>query len=173
MPAQSIAQQQLMGMAYALKKGDMKPEDASDEVKKLADEMTLDQLKDYAETKHEGLPAKKESEEAPKKLSNIKTFEEFIAECDNETDEDEATDDEESVDEAANVGAPKIGDTVKFKLDDPDSGDNAMTPYGHKNGTVVTAKVTYVERERANTFQCDVEFSNGTEYSVHSSNFID
>lgn len=169
MPAASQAQQKLMGMAYAFKKGDMKPEDASDEVKKLADEMTLDQLKDYAETKHEGLPVKKESEETPKKLKNIKTFEEFIAECDDETDE------EESVDEynrAANVGAPKIGDTVKFKLDDPDSGNNAMTPYGHKNGTVVTAKVTYVERERANTFQCDVEFSNGTEYSVHSSNFI-
>ena len=96
MPAVSQAQQQLMGMAYALKKGDMKPEDASEEVKKLADEMTLDQLKDYAETKHEGLPAKKESEETPKKLKNIKTFEEFIAECDDETDDDGNIDDEES-----------------------------------------------------------------------------
>lgn len=172
MPAQSVAQQKLMGMAYALKKGDMKPEDASEEVKKLADEMTLDQLKDYAETKHEGLPAKKESKESSKKLTNIKTFEEFVAECDDETDEDENVEDEESVDEASRVGAPKIGDIVKFKLDDPDSGDNAMTPYGHKNGTVVTAKVTYVEKEKSNTFQCDVEFPNGAEYSVHSSDFI-
>lgn len=90
MPAQSVAQQQLMGMAYALKKGDMKPEDASEEVKKLADEMSIEQLKDYAETKHEGLPAKKESDETPKKLSNIKTFEEFVAECDDETDEEES-----------------------------------------------------------------------------------
>jgi hypothetical protein len=56
MPATSKAQQRLMGMAYALKKGDMKPEDASQEVKDLADSMTLKQLKDYAETKHEGLP---------------------------------------------------------------------------------------------------------------------
>jgi hypothetical protein len=56
MPATSKAQQRLMGMAYALKKGDMDPKDASQEVKDLADGMTLQQLKDFAETKHEGLP---------------------------------------------------------------------------------------------------------------------
>ena len=111
MPAVSQAQQKLMGMAYALKKGDMEPKDASDEVKQLADEMTLDQLKDYAETKHEGLPAKKESEETPKKLANIKTFEEFVSECDDEeTDEEESADDkkgEESVEEG-NLLEPSI-----------------------------------------------------------------
>ena len=56
MPSVSKAQQRLMGMAYALKKGDMKPADASQEVKDLADSMTLQQLKDFAETKHENLP---------------------------------------------------------------------------------------------------------------------
>ena len=56
MPSTSKAQQRLMGMAYALKKGDMDPKDASQEVKDLADSMTLQQLKDFAETKHEGLP---------------------------------------------------------------------------------------------------------------------
>ena len=56
MPSTSKAQQRLMGMAYALKKGDMEPADASQEVKDLADSMTLKQLKDFAETKHEGLP---------------------------------------------------------------------------------------------------------------------
>ena len=60
MPATSKAQQRLMGMAYALKKGEMKRADASDEVKDLADGMTLKQLKDYAETSHEGLPDKVE-----------------------------------------------------------------------------------------------------------------
>ena len=40
MPATSKAQQRLMGMAYALKKGDMDPADASQEVKDLADSMT-------------------------------------------------------------------------------------------------------------------------------------
>ena len=56
MPSTSKAQQQLMGMAYALKKGDMDPKDASQEVKDLANSMTLQQLKDFASTKHEGLP---------------------------------------------------------------------------------------------------------------------
>jgi hypothetical protein len=59
MPATSVAQQRLMGMAYALKKGELDPSDASQEVKDLADSMTLKQLKDYASTKHEGLPKKK------------------------------------------------------------------------------------------------------------------
>jgi hypothetical protein len=56
MPSVSKAQQQLMGMAYALKKGDMDPADASQEVKDLADSLSMKQLKDFAETKHEGLP---------------------------------------------------------------------------------------------------------------------
>jgi len=58
MPATSKSQQRLMAMAYSLKKGDMDPADASDEVKDLAAGMTLKQLKDYAATKHEGLPDK-------------------------------------------------------------------------------------------------------------------
>ena len=58
----SIAQQRLMGMAYALKTGEMDPEDASDEVKDLAKNMTVKQLKDFASTKHKGLPYKKENE---------------------------------------------------------------------------------------------------------------
>jgi hypothetical protein len=62
MPATSIAQQKLMAMAYSLKKGDMDPADASNEVKKLAASMTLKQLKDYASTEHEGLPKKKVQE---------------------------------------------------------------------------------------------------------------
>jgi hypothetical protein len=56
MPSTSISQQQLMGMAYSLKKGEMDPKDASQEVKDLADSMTLQQLKDFASTKHDGLP---------------------------------------------------------------------------------------------------------------------
>jgi hypothetical protein len=69
MPSTSIAQQQLMGMAYSLKKGDMDPKDASQEVKDLADSMTLQQLKDFASTKHKGLPDKVEEAK-----SNAKTI---------------------------------------------------------------------------------------------------
>jgi hypothetical protein len=52
MPSVSPEQQRLMGMAYSLKKGEMDPKDASEQVKKLADSMTLKQLKDFASTKH-------------------------------------------------------------------------------------------------------------------------
>lgn len=58
--ADSIAQQQLMGMAYALKIGEMDPEDASDEVKELAKSMSEKDLRDFAKTKHKGLPDKVE-----------------------------------------------------------------------------------------------------------------
>jgi len=56
MPSTSVAQQKLMGMAYALKKGELDPKDTSSEVQELADSMTLKQLKDFASTKHDGLP---------------------------------------------------------------------------------------------------------------------
>lgn len=85
MPSTSKAQQRLMGMAYALKSGEMDPKDASQEVKDLADSMTLKQLKDFAETKHKGLPDKVEEklkvgvtynwegkEWDPKKKDNVK-----------------------------------------------------------------------------------------------------
>lgn len=60
MPSTSRTQQRLMGVAYAVKKGDMQISDVDvdyrDKVKDLVDGMTLKQLKDFAETKHEGLP---------------------------------------------------------------------------------------------------------------------
>lgn len=64
MPSTSKTQQRLMGVAYAVKKGDMQISDVDadyrDKVKDLVDGMTLKQLKDFAETKHEGLPDKVE-----------------------------------------------------------------------------------------------------------------
>lgn len=61
--AESVAQQKLMAMALAYKRGEMK--DASPEVKKLASSMTEKQLRDFAATKHEGLPKKVQKESAP------------------------------------------------------------------------------------------------------------
>ena len=49
-------QQQLMGQAYAYKKGETKT--ASKAVKDLAASMSLKDLKDFASTKHKGLPDK-------------------------------------------------------------------------------------------------------------------
>lgn len=54
--AVSVAQQKLMAMALAYKRGEM--DDASDEVKKIADSMSEKDLEDFAKTKHKGLPDK-------------------------------------------------------------------------------------------------------------------
>lgn len=60
MPAQSKSQQRLMGVAYAVKSGDMQLSDVDvayrDKVESLVDGMTKKDLKKYAETKHDDLP---------------------------------------------------------------------------------------------------------------------
>jgi hypothetical protein len=61
--AESVAQQKLMALALQHKRGEMKG--ASSEVKKLASSMTEKQLRDYAATKHKGLPQKVQKEQAP------------------------------------------------------------------------------------------------------------
>lgn len=52
--AKSVAQQHFFGMVDAYKKGDLP--DASPAVKKAAKGMTKKQVKDFAKTKHKGLP---------------------------------------------------------------------------------------------------------------------
>jgi hypothetical protein len=54
MPAHSKAQQRFMGMVHAAQKGDM--ENPSPEVEKAADSMSDKDAKDFASTKHDGLP---------------------------------------------------------------------------------------------------------------------
>jgi len=60
MPSTSKSQQRLMGVAYAVKKGDMTLDEVDaeyrDKVQELVANMTLKQLKDFASTKHDGLP---------------------------------------------------------------------------------------------------------------------
>ena len=58
MPATSKAQQRLFGLAYAIKKGDMKKSDADAKAVEIADSMSLADLKKFAETDHKGLPDK-------------------------------------------------------------------------------------------------------------------
>ena len=57
----SKAQQRFMGMVYATKSGEMKA--PSSEVASAAAGMTTKQAKDFAKTKHKGLPEKKVSEQ--------------------------------------------------------------------------------------------------------------
>jgi hypothetical protein len=58
MPAVSKAQQRFMGMVHAAQKGE---EPASPEVAKVAKDMDKADAKDFASTKHKGLPMKKET----------------------------------------------------------------------------------------------------------------
>jgi hypothetical protein len=63
----SRAQQRFMGMVYAAKKGETP---ASPEVAKAASGMTKKAAKDFAKTKHEGLPEKKEETKEEVSLVN-------------------------------------------------------------------------------------------------------
>ena len=56
MPAKSKAQQQLFGMALAVRRGEMKRSEASKDVLDIVDsEMTDKEIEDFASTKHKGL----------------------------------------------------------------------------------------------------------------------
>ena len=57
MPAVSKAQQRFMGMVYAVKKGEMAA--PSPEVADAATSIKKKYAKDFASTKHKGLPEKK------------------------------------------------------------------------------------------------------------------
>jgi hypothetical protein len=69
--ALSKQQQKFMGMVYAVKKGDM--EAPSPEVAKAAESMTKKQAKDFAKTKHEGLPEVKEQMDDSTEMSTNQT----------------------------------------------------------------------------------------------------
>ncbi len=70
MPAKSKAQQRFMGMVHAVQKGDM--EAPSPEVAKVAADMDDKSAKDFASTKHKGLPNKVKSESINKLKEIIK-----------------------------------------------------------------------------------------------------
>lgn len=62
MPATSQQQQKLMGIVRALQKGDIKPSQASGKAKEMAKSMKKSDVKDFASTKHKGLPKKVKKE---------------------------------------------------------------------------------------------------------------
>ena len=61
MPAVSKAQQKFFGIVRAIQKGDMAP--TTPETAKAAADMKKKDVKDFASTKHKGLPDKKEVKE--------------------------------------------------------------------------------------------------------------
>lgn len=58
MPAKSQAQQKLMGLALAVKRGDVAKKSVSKQIQNLAKSMSEKDLKKFAGTKHAGLPEK-------------------------------------------------------------------------------------------------------------------
>jgi hypothetical protein len=56
--AESQQQQKLFGLALSVKRGQTSRSEASAEVLKIVDSMSEKQIRDYAKTKHEGLPKK-------------------------------------------------------------------------------------------------------------------
>jgi len=56
MPARSKAQQRLFGLAYAVKKGDLPRSAVSDDVLGIVDSLSKAKIRDFAATKHDGLP---------------------------------------------------------------------------------------------------------------------
>ena len=70
MPSQSKQQQKFMGMVHALKKGDIEPSSVSKSVKDAAKSMSKKDAKDFASTKHKGLP-KKVKQEILNKLKEL------------------------------------------------------------------------------------------------------
>lgn len=77
MPAKSKSQQRLMGMVHAYKKGELKTSDIDPDlrkkVKKIAGGMKNKSAKDFAKTKHKGLPEKVKEDTLP-------TFKEYLIE---------------------------------------------------------------------------------------------
>jgi hypothetical protein len=67
MPSSSKQQQKFMGIVHAIQKGDIDPSDVSPEAQKVAQDMNPSDVKDFASTKHKGLP-KKVKQEILKKL---------------------------------------------------------------------------------------------------------
>lgn len=71
--AVSKQQQKIMGLALSVKRGDTPKTKVSKKVQDMAKKMSEKDLKDFAKTKHKGLPKTKETEE-----SDIKKIEENI-----------------------------------------------------------------------------------------------
>jgi hypothetical protein len=84
MPAKSKAQQRFMGMVHAVQKGEL--DNPSSEVEKAADSMSDADAKDYASTKHKGLPNHVKKENMEKELKEIirQTYRESLRESVNE-----------------------------------------------------------------------------------------
>jgi len=66
--AKSKAQQKFMGLVHSVQKGETDPEDVSKNVKDAAKSMKKKDVKDFASTKHKGIPSKVKKEQKLREL---------------------------------------------------------------------------------------------------------
>lgn len=76
MPSKSKSQQRFFGMVHAYQNGDLDSKDVSKKIKKAAKSMTKKDVKDFAKTKHKGLPnhVKKHKNKKEKNESKMRVF---------------------------------------------------------------------------------------------------
>tara|TARA_R110000868_G_scaffold181220_7_gene422078 strand:- start:5643 stop:6674 length:1032 start_codon:yes stop_codon:yes gene_type:complete len=70
------------------------------------------------------------------------------------------------------VAQYKVGDLVRFKLNDPDVMSGEMSELGYENGDIVSAKIVYLKKE-GNGLNVDVRTSKGITWNIDSSEFIE
>ncbi len=78
--AESGQQQKLFGLALSVKRGETPRSEVSDSVLKIVDDMSEKKIRDFAKTKHEGLPKKVETKEEAIKNALIDRMSKKIAE---------------------------------------------------------------------------------------------
>jgi hypothetical protein len=92
MPSKSKSQQKFMGIVHGVQKGEIDPNDVSQDVKDTADSMKKKDVKDYASTKHKGLPTKVKKEnmnELFEQIFNEGAFPDRTTQADSFTEPDE------------------------------------------------------------------------------------
>ena len=123
MPAKSKAQQKFMGMVHAAQKGE-KP--ASKEVAKVAKDMPKKAAKDFASTKHKGLPAKAKKSKAEESL--LKDFEQAVEEATITQGPNKGKQWSSKTPGVTNPAFPKGGIDPKSGVPSPDDGATAPPP---------------------------------------------
>ena len=123
MPAKSKAQQKFMGMVHAAQKGE-KP--ASKEVAKVAKDMPKKAAKDFASTKHKGLPAKVKKSKTEESL--LKDFEEAVEEATITQGPNKGKQWSSKTPGVTNPSFPKNGIDPKSGVPSPDDGATAPPP---------------------------------------------
>ena len=115
MPAKSKRQQRLMGMINAIQKGEMKA--PSKKLKELAKSMKKKDTKDFASTKHKGLPEKVRKKKKKKRKKSYVMIDKLIKLA-NELDLMGLIDEADSVDKIAAIISSNVEELVSDSEDE-------------------------------------------------------